>query len=594
MDWRLPGKVVLSRNGYRKHRMHIFLRGFQHVALLGVLVAFYFIVAEGPETTMGRVWWLMACGLVLIWQPLVSAERRLSVLQAVFVFSLVAGLVVWLDWKWLAISVVFLAALVSGKVIVAKDRRLAWFYLMSFGFLSILLFAWISLRLYGSSAEISANAWVRWMTLGALISAGFLMPWRRIEEDARVFDFLISLLVLLMLSLVLMAGGILVAFERMSPHEALVTALVGLGGAILLLNWVWNPRLGFGGFSSLISTYLFRVGFPFDIWLQKVSAHFDKEDDPDVFFERAMESFSELPWVLGGRVETERGVVKAKFGAHAKHQVTLLHREFRVVFFSDSLWSASLIWQANLLFKLVAEFYRARQREHLLRQMQYVQAVYETGSRVTHDVKNLLQSLEGLCFALDEAKTEDSKDSEAVFALMQRQLPTISQRLRATLEKLASPAIERPELGVLSHWWGAVQARYSAQGIAFASSIADSNCRVPTVLFDNVLDNLISNALQKRLQSTRLRIAVTLEGGNGMVSLSVGDEGGAVPLSVAKSLFEMPVQSSSGLGVGLYHAATLANQQGYELCLTKNRPGEVLFVLAGPCQSNGANLPDKG
>lgn len=572
--------------------MRLSMRGLQHFILLGVLLSFSLTVMEGPASVMGRLWWLVGCGHFLLWQPLVSAERRLSPVQALAVLAGVAGLVVWLSWAWLAACIVLLTSLVGGKVIVARERRLGWFYLLAFGFLCLLLFVWVSPRLYGSAPDAALVAWSRWLTLGVLVAVMLIMPWQRLEEEAKVFDFLVSLLILLILSSVLMAVGILVAIERVTHLEALVRALLGLGGAVLALSWIWNPRMGFGGFGPMVSRYLLRFGFPFEDWLRRVSDLFDREEDPEAFLDQALESFTDLPWVVGGAIERGNGMARKTFGGQERHQAVLSYGNLRLVLFTSYGWSASLIWQANLLFKLVVEFYRARQRERLLRQLQYVQAVYETGSRVTHDVKNLLQSMESLCYALQS----DAAGAPAgeVVELMRRQLPVVAQRLRATLDKLAAPSAEEAELGSLNDWWDGVQQRYLSQRIAFAQSATVDDCRVPLALFDNVIDNLIGNALQKRLQFPQLRIAVTLEVEGGNVVLRVDDDGNPISERVAGALFGAPVASASGLGVGLFHAAQLASRLGYRLGLAENRPGAVTFALRGPLVVQPASLPSSG
>ena len=572
--------------------MRLSMRGFQHFILLGVLLAFLLTVSEGPASVSGRLAWLVGCGLFLLWQPLVSAERRLSLLQTVSVLAAVAAMVLWLDWVWLVASMVLLASLVGGKVIVARERRLGWFYLLSFALLCVLLFVWGSPRIYGDVTEGAVDAWSRWLTAGALVLVLVVMPWRRVEDEARVFDFLVSLLVLLVLSSVLMAVGILVAIRHLSHVEALIRALLGLGGAVLALSWIWNPRLGFGGFGSMVSRYLLRLGFPFEDWLRRVSDIFDQEADPEVFLDRALASMTDLPWVVGGVIERGHGAPSRSFGAVERHQTDLSLGELRLTLFTSYGWSASLIWQANLLFKLVVEFYRARQRERLLRQLQYVQAVYETGSRVTHDVKNLLQSMEGLCFALQ--RHEQGDDGGELVALMRRQLPVISQRLRATLDKLMAPSVEESEPVLWRDWWDGVQQRYLSQGIAFAQSALGEDRLLPRTLFDNVLDNLIANALQKRAGFPALRVAVTLEAEVGGPVLRVSDDGAPVDERVMSSLFGAPVPSASGLGVGLFHAARLASRLGYRLELSDNRPGSVVFVLRAVSPNQSGSLSIKG
>jgi len=69
---------------------------------------------------------------------------------------------------------------------------------------------------------------------------------------------------------------------------------------------------------------------------------------------------------------------------------------------------------------------------------------------------------------------------------------------------------------------------------------------------------------------------------NGRVALRVRDSGSAVPPEMENTLLRAPVDSASGLGIGLYQAARQAESSGYRLVLETNRDGEVCFALSGP------------
>jgi C4-dicarboxylate-specific signal transduction histidine kinase len=62
--------------------------------------------------------------------------------------------------------------------------------------------------------------------------------------------------------------------------------------------------------------------------------------------------------------------------------------------------------------------------------------------------------------------------------------------------------------------------------------------------------------------------------------LTVCDNGDPLPQDLTRQLFEAPVASNSGLGVGLYQAARFAREQGYVLRLASNERGRVCFALA--------------
>jgi len=52
-----------------------------------------------------------------------------------------------------------------------------------------------------------------------------------------------------------------------------------------------------------------------------------------------------------------------------------------------------------------------------------------------------------------------------------------------------------------------------------------------------------------------------------------------------EQLFHNPVQSHTGLGIGLFQAAKQAAQAGYCLALAANEPGMVCFVLTREVES---------
>jgi signal transduction histidine kinase len=191
-------------------------------------------------------------------------------------------------------------------------------------------------------------------------------------------------------------------------------------------------------------------------------------------------------------------------------------------------------------------------------------------------VKNLLQSLRSLCAA---AESSSADQAAALQLLMQRQLPQITQRLNTTLDKLKAPQQADQTHVDAAIWWEGLIHRYSGRNIEFHADGSASGIRLPAELFDSVTDNLIENALNKLVngRASRVRVSFSPERTG---TLSVCDDGTALSKSIASQLFESPVQSQSGLGVGLYHAAKQADNLGYRLVLETNEPGKVCFVLA--------------
>jgi signal transduction histidine kinase len=187
----------------------------------------------------------------------------------------------------------------------------------------------------------------------------------------------------------------------------------------------------------------------------------------------------------------------------------------------------------QLLLQLVAHFYRAKQREEVLTRSARLQAVYETGARITHDIKNLLQSLQTTTAAMQAGKADDDAELRALIA---RQLPHVNKRLQLALDKLQAPEKEAMVEGPLSDWWESLQERNIDAGIRFESDLG-SDPTVPLDLFDSVAENLLENARSKRQSEPRITISVHLEARNGAARLRVSDNGSCIDSDTARNLF---------------------------------------------------------
>jgi signal transduction histidine kinase len=322
------------------------------------------------------------------------------------------------------------------------------------------------------------------------------------------------------------------------------------------------------------------VGLPFEQWLHRLTEIADDVREPGPFLDQSLRQMLQLPWVEGGNWSA--GSDSGSFGEVGRgfgQNFNIL--SVRLTLFTRYRLSPALVWHFRLLIQLVAEYHLAKLRARELEQMSYLRAVYETGARLTHDVKNLLQSLNNLCYV---AQSLEGERASEILPLMQRQLPLIVQRLEQTLDKLRRPrGGTGPLLGAES-WWAMLRQRYEPQGVVFVAHGCLSETMVPTALFDSIVDNLIQNGLDKRQREAEISLSVQM--GDGGAAVSVIDTGLPVPAPVAASLFSSPVASDTGLGIGLYHSALQAAELGYVLRLAENRPGCVRFELR---QASAAN-----
>jgi signal transduction histidine kinase len=275
----------------------------------------------------------------------------------------------------------------------------------------------------------------------------------------------------------------------------------------------------------------------------------------------------------GGRWRSPDG--DGMFGAEGEHTTVFTFHQLELAFYTEIAMSPALFLHIRLLAQVVGEFYEGKRRESALRHHSYLQAVHETGARLTHDVKNLLQSLYAITSMAPKGAGQDG-----YAGLLNRQLPQLTRRLHSTLEKLRSPEVPTAELPARARaWWADVERRLAGGDVALEASIeADGN--IPAVLFDSFVENALDNARAKAAREPGIAIRMRFAFSAGNAELSVTDTGSAVPPLAAHRLFREPIERAAGLGIGLYHVARLAQQAGYRLELAPNRDGEVRFVLA--------------
>ncbi|HEX7249264.1 MAG TPA: ATP-binding protein [Burkholderiales bacterium] len=559
-----------------------FSQSHWRLVLIGMLALLHIAVVRGVADPWARGMLLAHLGLLLLWQPFLRGEQTVSPVQGLVLALLAMVVMLFLDWWLLAFWVVVLAGLMGGKVYQQHARWQRRCYLVVLVYLVALL-AVVILPEIAPRREITAE--VRRAAeyiLPLLFVAIALLPVEPEQaESAQVIDFFYSLFLMLLLVVVILGSFTIMTVGRMVYLEALAATVLIIGGAVLLIALAWNPRGGFAGLNVFFARYLFSIGLPMEKWLHFLTELSQLEARPDRFLSEAVAALARMPWIVGAawRVGEERG----QDGEASAHVVEFQNSAVALTIYSRYRMSPALNWHLHLLGLLLGEFYLAKLREEQLRQSSYLQAVHETGARMTHDIKNLLQSLNVLCAA---AVREENRDSPELQALLRRQLPAIAQRLSETLEKLQRPK-DAPEAFIGAQaWWDSIARQYRGEGVEFEAGTLPLDARLPRSLFDTVADNLVRNALAKRAADERTTVRVALDFNKG-VTLKVSDSGAAVPPGVEPTLLRAPITSRTGLGIGLYQAARLAESKGYRLLLESNDDGNVCFALTGPAILTG-------
>jgi signal transduction histidine kinase len=540
---------------------------------LVMLVMLHAVLWLGIDNMWARPLLLAHLGVFLVWQPLWRSEMRLSWGNSLFILGVSLAALAWLNWWILAFWIGGLFALVGARAFSFYARWQRIYHLLVMAYLLAVLLLHIAPHLFNLPAfdEVTRNLMTVALPLMMLVMA--LIPVEREKPDAvQAVDFFYVLLLFTLLTVLVLGALAFMTLNQIGYLDALLRTLFMIAVALFILGALWHTDFGPFALQSSFSRYVLSIGTPLEVWLKQLAADAQRDSGPREFLESATEHMIEMPWMLGMAWVSAEG--HGTLGNASPHRVELADEDLNITLFTRQAIAPSVLLHMRLLVQVLGYFYQAKRREQRLREMTRQQAIYETGARLTHDLKNMLQSL----FAL--ASIAQSEPSRAQ-PILQQQLPVLSQRIESLLGKLKAPAPESESREIeLMAWWDELCQRYGHRGIEWklVNDGERSRLLVPAEMFDCVADNLIENALNKRLREPALQIQVSLDAGS--QSLRVSDSGSAIPSGYAQKLLRTVVPSEDGLGVGLYQASRWAQQNGYKMKLLENRTGEVTFELA--------------
>jgi signal transduction histidine kinase len=397
------------------------------------------------------------------------------------------------------------------------------------------------------------------------------------DASQKQVDFIRGFLVVLLVIFLCM-GSVLVSYTTHQAYvESLAISIIILSLFLLLTAFLWTPRGGFTGLAKLLENYLLNIGGPFEQWFTHISSLESHTSlRPENFLATALRYLMQQHWIcgVGWKTEYDEGIE----GGISSNKVSIDDEKLSLTLFTYTPVGPSLALHSKLLLSVLTFYYRAKLQEQEIIKQAHMQAIYETGSKLTHDVKNILQSTKTMSLIIHDEETEP----EELMSILKKQMPLLTQRLNTTLEKLRSPQIDQeaslPSTGSLLKWWNSLQTRYSGRQIQFTADIKE-DCEIPIDIFTTVIENLLDNARNKRHREPDLDITVNLVSNDIKLQLSVTDTGSAINKQIARQLFREVVSSQDGYGIGLYQCQELARNNGYNLSIGNNTEGEVSFLL---------------
>ncbi|VAW54886.1 hypothetical protein MNBD_GAMMA05-1843 [hydrothermal vent metagenome] len=543
--------------------------------LLGLMLfSLLAAVHLGNRDTIAQSFLIVHFGLFLLWQPVVKKESSFNTKQLVILSILVFTFIYWFN-PWLNVFwSLLLLTLLTGRIFARGLSRAAY------GFAVIILFLELILNTTPALFQLAALSSSIQSTFSTVL---LLLPLLLLfipvtDVTSKQVDFIRGFLVVLLVIFLSMSSVLISLTAQQAYLESLAISVIILSLFLLVTAFLWVPRGGFSGLAQLWEKYILDIGGPFEQWITHVSSlETNSSLRAENFLSASLQYLMHQHWICGvsWKTNTDEDIE----GEISPYKVSINDEKLQLKLHAYTPIGPSLMLHAKLLLSVLTFYYRARLQEQQLIKQAHMQAIYETGSKLTHDMKNILQSTHTMTQIINDTDSE----MQEIIDVLKKQMPLLTQRLNTTLEKLRAPhntdLVTKSLTGSLLQWWNQLQSRYTGRHIEFTTDI-NGDHEIPLDIFTTVIENLLDNARNKRIRELDLKIFVALSDSEGKLLLTVTDTGSAIEGFVAKQLFKEVVSSQDGFGIGLYQSYELAKNHGYQLKIENSEDGNVCFSLA--------------
>ncbi len=507
-------------------------------------------------------------GFFLLWQPLLSAEENFNFKTVATSLLLIVLLFYLVEWWLITLWIVLLAGLVGGNALIKGLGRVVY------ATAAVILFLELGLKVTPGlyHLDVLSNELNIYIDYAIIIACFAITVWPMKQPRIVKNDVLHSLLISFGLFTFYLTSIVLSFTHNINYIQSLLTTTLSLAGFLLIFSLLWMPKRGLSAIAHRWEQHILNIGNPFEHWVNETSLlGKNKKIKPESFLQYSIEHLLNLPWVSGIRWQSSNDT--EFHGVITPHSIRYNEDHFEIEIYSHIPMGNALKIHAQLLMQLMAYFYMSKLREVTLKNQTHLKAVYETGSKLTHDIKNILQSLQTLT-----AVVQTSDDPAHSHELLERQLPLLTQRLQSTLDKLQTKTNTGQSFKPLKEWWTEMQSRYHGRDIEFSGELNKQH-DIDTDVFDSIIENLLENARSKRRADSSVNINTHLVSDEQQFYIEICDSGFPMSESRANKLFNQILPSKDGYGIGLYQSAQLARRNGYDLKLTANEDGKVCFRI---------------
>jgi nitrogen-specific signal transduction histidine kinase len=544
---------------------------FGQQILATILLLYHLLIWAVDEPLLRLALTFVLYGLFLLWQPLWSKEARVNGSPVV----LIAILFFLVTYFFPNESLVFAGLILSGLI---GSRLLGQTAFRSFDLLALLIITIeMAIGLVPDTfRQIQLPAlfsdYMQTIVLVPVLLFYFAPNPDHQKQGRSQVDLMHGLLAATLLFIVLLGGIVINLLYGVDYIDGLLLTVFIVATLTIGISWFWNPGVGYSGIGVLWNRYAMTIGGPFETWINTLTTLIEERYlTPGEYLEAACEHLVENEWLnaIDWQFENFRISTGEKTGPWLEHR---LDEKLTVTLYFKADPGTALEQHTILLIRMAYQFYLAKLNQEKMRAQEHFATIHHTGARLTHDVKNILQSIKTSLdiLEMDDENTQSQK-------LLQTNLRQIGTRLESTLNKLRAPKLNtRVSLIDCRQWMERFRKQHNTdQRIHFHADI-ENNIPLPVDLFDSVAENLINNALKK---SPTTRVDLRLLSDQEIIVLSICDDGDAIESEIESNLFLQPVSSGTGMGIGLYQASIMAQAFQYQLELSQNERGRVCFNL---------------
>ena len=545
---------------------------FEHQILATLLLILHSLIWIIDHTYLHASLTFVMYGLFLLWQPLLNKDKDIHVLSALAPLVLL-GL---FNHVYQNEALIFFSLLVSGMI---GSRLFSTSTTRPFDLLALsILILEMSIGIVPKTFQqirlpSEFESYIQIIVLIFILLFFFAPLPDRVHRTRSQIDLMHGILTTTLIFIVLLGGIVINTLYGVDYTDGLLLTVFIVSTLAIGISWFWNPEVGYSGLGVLWNRYAMTIGGPFEVWINTLTTLIEEPYlTANDFLQAACDRLVENEWL--NSIQWQFKTISISSGEKKGPAITHnLSEKLNVTIYFKSNPGQALRQHTILLIRMAYQFYLAKVNQEKMRAEEHFETIHHTGARLTHDMKNILQSIKA---SLDIVNLHPKYDQPQPQKLLQQNLNQISSRLESTLAKLKSPELTTTiKYQTVTEWITSFKQEHALPKIIYQIEISKDHA-IPPDLFDSVVNNLLSNALNKEDVT---EVVVDLISNGEMVIVTICDNGGNIQPELEIQLFNKPVSSGQGMGIGLYQSAFMARAFNFELELVNNRNGKVCFSL---------------